>query len=327
MTTWAILGTGSIARKFASDLRLLKDARRLVVASREQAKAEAFAKEFGFERNYGSYEALLNDAEVEVVYIASPHSFHKEHSIMCLESGKHVLCEKPFAINAQEVSEMIAVARREKRFLMEALWSYFLPAITFSDELIKQGEIGNLQMIQADFGFRMSKVLPAHRLFDLKLGGGSLLDVGIYPVSLAMHYLGQPLEIKALAHLGQTGADEQSSIIMRFAKNALAMMYSAIRTDSHQEAVIYGTKGNIRLKSPWWATKELTLNNAKGEKHYKLDFEGFGYHFEASHVMQCLQKGLLESPKVGLDHSQRLAATLDAIRQQIGLSYPQDGVA
>jgi predicted dehydrogenase len=327
MTTpirWGILGTGNIAGQFAQGLTSLDDAELVAVGSRSQESADSFGDRFGVPRRHGSYEALASDPLVDAVYIGTPHSLHKENTIMCLKAGKAVLCEKPFAINAAETREMIAVARERKLFLMEAVWSRFLPLLVKLRELLAEGAIGEVRMLYADFGFRAS-VNPESRLFNPALGGGALLDVGIYPVSLAHMILGKPNRIAALAEIGETGVDEQGAMILGFPKGELALLSTAIRTSTPHEATILGTKGSIRLEREWWHGTKLTLQRGDGApEQLDLPFEGNGYNYEAAEVGRCLREGRLESDVIPLDETLEVMETLDAIRAQWGLKYPME---
>lgn len=321
---WGILGAGSIARKFATGLNDLPDTELRAVGSRTLAKADAFADEFGIPVRHDSYEALVNDADIDAIYVATPHSFHKEHSLLCMAQGKAVLCEKPFALNAQESQDMIDFARERKVFLMEAMWTKFLPHMVKLRELIAAGEIGSVRMLQADFGFRMGKVLPEHRLFDPALGGGALLDVGIYPVALAQQLFGAPTIIKSLANLGSTGVDEEASILLGHANGEQALLSTAIQVNTPHEAFVLGTEGRIRINAPWWAPSSLTLYKNGEEQPIAVDAPLNGYNYEALEVGRCLREGKLESDLVPLAETLSVMKTLDALRAQWGLSYPNE---
>ena len=325
---WGILGTGSIARKFAEGLKALDDAELVAVGSRTQQSADAFGDAFGVPHRRASYEALASDADVDVIYVATPHALHKDNTILCLRAGKPVLCEKPFAINAREAEEMIRCARERKLFLMEAMWSRFFP-ITFKvRELLRGGVIGEPRMLTADFGFR-TRINPKGRLFDPALGGGALLDVGVYPVSLSSMIFGTPTRIAGMAHLGETGVDEQAAIILGFPGGALSILYTAIRTRTPQEAVIMGTHGQIRIHSAWWRPTKMTVTgfaqrDTASPEVVELPYEGNGYNYEAAEVMQCLHAGKQESDLMPLDETLAIMRTLDEIRAQWHLKYPME---
>lgn len=322
-TRWGILGTGRIAGLFAQGLGALEDAELVAVGSRRQDTAEAFAATFGAKRAHGSCEALAADPDVEVVYIATPHPLHAEHSLLCLAGGKAILCEKPFALSAAEAERVVEAARERGLFLMEAMWTRFFPLMDTLQGLIAAGRIGEPRLLQADFGFR-TDFNPAHRLFDPALGGGALLDVGVYTVSLASFVLGQPSAVRSSATLGETGVDEQNAVILEHESGALALLYSAIRTQSAQEALISGTEGRIRLHAPWWQPERLTLHTAAGEEIFEAPLPHNGYAFEAAEVARCLQAGALESPLMPLDESLTIMKTLDRCRAQWGLRYPKE---
>ena len=320
---WGILGPGTISKKFATGLQSVPDAQITAVGSRDMERAQSFAKEYEIPRAYSNYEDLAADPEVDVIYVGTPHRFHKEHTILCLDAGKHVLCEKPFAINATEAREMVKAALRNNRFLMEAMWTRFLPAITRVRELIKAGAVGEVRMVQADFGFR-TKVIPDHRLFDPALGGGALLDVGIYPISLAHMILGTPDHITSMAALGNTGIDEQTAVVLGYDRGAMAVLSTAIRTNTQQEAYIYGTRGWIKIHAPWWASDTLTLKTGPGEGSLSLPYTGNGYNYDAEEVGRCLREKLPESPTIRLTESLTIMRIMDHIRDQIGLKYPME---
>lgn len=325
MTTpfrWGILGAGGIAHKFATGLSVLPDAQLIAVGSRTQQNADKFGDTFNIPHRHASYEALANDPEVDAIYVATPHPFHKENTILCLNAGKAVLCEKPFAINTAEAQEMVKVARDKGVFLMEAMWSRFLPTIIKAQELIASGEIGEVRMLNADFGFRTS-VNEDSRLFNLALGGGALLDVGIYPLSLAYLLFGKPVTIASAAHLGETGADEQAAIVLSYDKGQLALLSTAIRTNTAHEALIYGTDGYIRIPD-WWHANRLILNKGGKEQTFDVPHDGNGYGHEAAEVARCVRAGKLESDTMSLDETLAIMQTMDAIRAQWGLKYPSD---
>ncbi|MBZ0285164.1 MAG: Gfo/Idh/MocA family oxidoreductase [Anaerolineae bacterium] len=319
---WGILGTGSIATKFADGLSVLPDAEAAAVGSRTQAGADRFGEQHQIPRRYASYEALANDPDVDVIYIATPHTLHNENTRLCLEAGKAVLCEKPFAINAQEAAGMIALAREKRLFLMEAMWTRYLPVIVHVRRLIADGVIGEVRMLTADFGFRTG-FNPEGRLFDPNLGGGALLDVGIYPVSLAYALFGKPAEIKTVAGLGATGIDEQSAYLFGYPSGQLALLSSAVRTSTPHEAIIAGTEGLIRIPD-WWHARHFILSKGSETEVVELPFHGNGYNYEAAEVMRCLREGLLESETMPLDETLSIMGTLDAIREQWGLVYPKE---
>jgi len=321
---WGILGTGRIARTFAQGLANLPDAALVAVGSRSSEAAAAFGDEFAVPHRHASYEGLAADPEVDAVYVATPHSLHRDNSLLCLEAGKAVLCEKPFAINGGQAEEVVALARKRGRLVMEAMWTRFLPAIVRVRELLAEGAIGEVRLLSADFGFR-APFDPHGRLFDPHLGGGALLDVGVYTVSLASMVFGPPARVTSMAHLGPTGVDEQAAVVLGYERGQLAVLTTAVRTSTPQEATLMGTGGHIRIHSQWWHPTMLTLSvEGREEEVIHLPFEGNGYHYEAAEVMRCLRAGRLESEVMPLDETLGIMRTMDRIRAQWGLRYPME---
>ena len=321
-TRWGILGTGAIATKFALGLRAVEDAELVAIGSRSADTAGAFAKEHGIRRAHATYEELADDPEVDAIYIATPHVLHRENSLTCIAAGKAVLCEKPFAMNAREGAEVIEASRAAGTFMCEAMWTRFLPGTRRVRALIASGAIGEPRQLECDFGFR-TDFDPNSRLFDPKLGGGALLDVGIYCVAYArMVFGGPPTEIMSSAHLGETGVDEQSAYLFRYGDGALARMSSATRTQTAHRATISGTEGSIEVPG-FWHAKEVTVNGER-ERHPHI---GNGYSHEAIAVGDALRDGATECAEIPLDETLELARTLDEIRAQWGLSYPADEVS
>ena len=321
---WGILGTGAIARKFAEGLWHVEGAELVAVGSRSSQTADAFATAFGVPRQYSSYHDLAADPDIDVVYIATPHTLHQANSLLCLQEGKAVLCEKPFTVNAREAAAVIDLARERKLFLMEAMWTRFLPLFAKLRELLAQGVLGELRLLQVDFGFRAG-LNPTGRLFNPQLAGGALLDVGVYNLSLASLLWGRPAHIYTVAHLGETGVDEQSAVILSYAKGRLATLLSAIRTATPQEALLIGTDGWLKIHAPWWKATAMTLAVAAQEPQLiEVPFAGNGYNYEADEVGRCLRAGRIESAVMPLDETLAIMATLDEIRRQWGLRYPEE---
>jgi predicted dehydrogenase len=322
---WGILGCGKIAAKFAADLRLVKDAELYAVASRDEVRGKEFAQVYGAPQVFTNYEALAM-SNVDVIYIATPHGLHYEHTMLCLYHKKPVLCEKAFALNSEQVREMVNMARQNNVFLMEAFWSKFLPQYRKVIELINSGVIGKITWLQADFGFCGGDP-PAQRLFDPLLGGGSLLDVGIYPVFLAQSLLGKPERIVAAMIPASTGVDEQCSMVLTHRDGVLSTLSSSFVSDTPVQAVISGTLGRIEMQNRFHnASAKVMLAVGKDELKevdvYRED--GYGYQFEAQHVTDCLVKNMTESPVMTLQDSLDLMETLDAIRKVCGIRYPVD---
>jgi predicted dehydrogenase len=321
---WGILGTGQIARAFATGLRDVPGAELAAIASRNGDSAQAFAEEFGASRHYGNYQLLASDPQVDVIYVATPHNLHAENTIMCLQAGKAVLCEKPFTINRRQASEAITLARQKKLFLMEAMWTRYLPAIQEAKRLLDQGAIGTPRHIQADFGFA-ADVNADHRLLSKQFGGGALLDIGIYPLSVAAYFLGEIGEAHAQATLGDTGVDLQTAFILRHRSGGLSSCICSIVAPSPDVLTISGSAGIIQVNAPFFKSQSLTVTTPDGStRTVQLPYLGNGYTHEAIEVGRCLREGLLESPSMSLDETLALMTCLDTIRAQIGVSYPVD---
>lgn len=321
---WAILGCGKIARKFAGDLKLLPNARLYGAASRSLENAQAFASELGFEKAYGSYEEMVSDPAVDVVYIASPHSHHFEHAMLCLNHRKAVLCEKAFAINGKEVAQMIEAAQRNNTFLMEAFWTRFQPSFLKVLDIIHSGELGALKMVRSDFAFN-AEYNPEKRLYNVALGGGSLLDIGIYPIFMSLMTLGKPSEIKTLAKFCPTGAEE--SIMMSFAYpgGQIASLVSSFAAHSSTQTEFSFENGFVRLNRRFYTPTTLTYWK-NWEEEQLITFEkgaGFGYELEAAHVMDCLDQGRIESDWMPHQLSSDLMEIMDRVRADAGIVFPE----
>lgn len=321
---WGIIGLGKIARKFAEDLLLLDGVQLAAVASRDLEKAKTFAEEFQAASYYSSYEELVADPEIDVVYIATPHVFHLKNTIMCLKANKAVLCEKAFAMNSRQVDIMIEEAKKRKLFLMEALWTRFIPATEKLMELINTNIIGEIEKVQADFGFEADPN-PEKRVFNKKLGGGSLLDVGLYPVYLSLLLLGAPEKIKAKAQMTNQNVDGSCSMEFHYQNQIKAILESSIEKSTPTEAFIQGSKGTIKLHAPFHHTQKLTIAlNKQTQEDIEIKYTGNGYYHEILEVVDCLRKGKTESKKMPHSTSRQIIATLDAIREKIGLKYESD---
>jgi predicted dehydrogenase len=324
---WGILGCGRIAGKFAGDLRLLDDAELWAAGSRNVEKASAFARQHGFRHAYGSYEELVSDPDVDVIYIASPHAQHHEHTLLCIEHGKPVLCEKAFAINSRQAHEMIDAARASGVFLMEALWSRFLPHYQETMRMVREGKLGQVGSVLANFGFIPEPPVP-DRLFNPALGGGTLLDIGIYNVFFALSVLGRPDDVVAHMTPAPTGIDQQCAVTLIYHTGAIAQLFSSFEANLPIEVEISGPQGRIRLTTrfyeptariEWYPGRVDTRTEIQVEKH-----PGWGYQHQASHVHDCLRQGLTESPIWRHDDTLLLMETMDRIRQAAGISYPAD---
>lgn len=325
-TNWGIIGPGKIARKFATDLAGIPGARLHAVASTSVERAQSFAAEFGASHYYSSYQELTQCPDLHVVYIATPHAFHFEQALTCLEAGIPVLCEKPITLNANQLRTLMAVAQKKDTFLMEAMWSRFLPTTIKVLELIAAGVIGNVITVKADFGARFG-FDPLHRTYNPALGGGSLLDIGIYPLFLATTLFGKPLTIKATARLSSTGVDEACAAILEYPEGKMALIDSSFAYKTPTEAFIYGDNGgcihiHARFHGP---NAGFTLTVPDHEPvFYPYEWDNLGYRYEAIEVMKCLRDGKKESGLWPLSISMTIMEIMDEIRSQIGVRYPGD---
>lgn len=319
---WGIMGLGKIAHKFAQDLKQVDNAVITAVGSRSINKATDFASSYDAKNAYSSYEELAQDPDVDIIYIATPHSLHYKNTLLCLNHGKSVLCEKPFALNEQQAEEMAALARSKNLFLMEGVWTRFIPATQKLLELLEQESIGDLHYLKADFGFIVNAP-PESRLVDKNLGGGALLDIGIYPLYLSMLVLGNPIDIKANAILAPNGIDQFCSVIASFPNNTQAVMESSFISNTPTEAFIYGSKGYIKMHRKFHQTEKLELHLYESEttQVFELPIKGNGYVHEIEHVHERLQANATESDLLPLEMSLQLTRHLDRIKELIGLQY------
>ncbi len=319
---WGILGLGRIANRFASDLVTLSEAKIAAVASRSEGKAVAFAKKFGATKYYTDYSSLVADPDVDVVYVATPNTLHREHTLLCLENGKAVLCEKPLAVNERQVLDMVKSAEKNGLFLMEGVWTRCLPVIKHVRKWLNEKLIGEVRMLFADFGFRIM-FNPEDRHVNINLAGGALLDVGVYTLALAQMVFGDsPEKIFASSFIGETEVDDQTGLLLRYNGGGLALLSAAIQTNTIQEARIYGTEGSIHIPPIFWrpTSAVLQINN---KDPLKISGESsMGY--EAAEVMSCIKTGKKESPQMTLKESIATARIMDEARRQIGLIYPME---
>jgi predicted dehydrogenase len=317
---WAILGCGKIAKKFALELRGLPNANLYAAASRNIENAQNFVDEFGFEKAYGSYLEMVQDSNVDVVYVATPHNFHFEHTLLCLNHKKAVLCEKAFAINTKEVQQMIAASKENNTFLMEAFWVLFRPKLKKVKEIIATENLGKLKFVKSDFMFN-GEYNPNNRLYNIDLGGGSLLDIGIYSIFTALTFLGVPDKIKTLTHFSPTGSEESISMLFGYKNGATAVLTSSFDADYKNESELCFEHGIIKYDRFSRDPIKLVKNNVE-KKFYFENGPHLGYHFEASHVMECLDKNLIESPILTHQLSLDLMGILDAVRKDAGIIFP-----
>ncbi|MFI1399211.1 Gfo/Idh/MocA family protein [Streptomyces sp. NPDC020681] len=320
---WGVLATGGIAASFTADLQRMPDAEVVAVASRTEASAKAFADRFGITRAYGDWASLAADEDIDVVYVATPHSAHRTAAGLCLEAGKAVLCEKAFTLNAAEAEELVALSRDRGRFLMEAMWMYCNPLIRRLAALVGDGAIGEVRTIQADFGLQ-GPFAPDHRLRDPALGGGALLDLGVYPVSFAQLLLGEPDRIQADALLSDEGVDLNTGILLGWQEaGATALLSCSVTAATPVTASVTGTAGRIDLPPGFFFPDRFVLHREGREpQEFSADGQRDGMHHEAAEVMRCLRAGETESPLVPLDGSLAVMRTLDAVRDRIGVRFP-----
>lgn len=321
---WGILATGKIAGKFAAGMQTVEHAKLQAVGSRSEDKAKAFAQQYGIAKVHTTYEALANDPEVDIIYIATPHPYHHANALMCLEAGKAVLCEKPIAINQQQTTEMIAKAREKKVFLMEAMWTRFLPVWVQIKAWLDEGKIGEIKQLHADFAFK-APWDPKNRVLNPELAGGAMLDVGIYPLALAYYVFGEePVHASTTAHIGSTGVDEQSAYLLGYANGAFANLSAGVQVNSSRQAIIVGTEGRIVIPL-FWKSSEVRIEYEDGrEEYYPFPYESSGLQYQAVHAMQCLREGKTESPIMPWSESLRLMKLMDRFRAEWGLKYPEE---
>ena len=319
---WGVLGTGAIAAAFTSDLKTLADARVVAVASRTRHGANEFAAQHAVPKAYGSYEAMVDDDEIDVVYVATPHPAHREGALAAIRSGKAVLVEKPFALNAIEAREMVAAARSGGTFLMEAMWTRFLPHMRQIRQLIVEGRLGEVRSLTAELGGTAPSD-QGHRLNSLQLGGGALLDIGVYLVSCASMLFGAPARVLASGHLTSSGVDGQTVVVLSYPAGEQAALLTTIETDNGNRAHINGTLARVEIDGPFFRPAAFrVVGPADAVESFPSTDPLHGLRHQAAEVHRCLRLGLQESPIMPLDESVQIMVTLDAIRAQIGLTYP-----
>ncbi len=317
---WGIIGCGKIASKFASDFQFISGAHVEAVASRTDLKAQTFSREHNIPRYFGSYEALLEDADIDAVYIATPHSFHCQNSLAALDHDKAVLCEKPLAMHLGEAQEMANKAKKRKKLLMEGMWTAFLPHYQFVLKQLQEHKFGKLKELRADFGFSADPD-PQSRFCNTALGGGSLLDIGIYPVYAALSTLGNPESIEASAEFFETGADKSCRISFDYKGGIKAQLSSSLIEHTPTEAIFICEKGSIKINSRFHEPTSVELFDGIERKTVAFSTEGLGYHYEIEHFNALLRANKTESPIMSLITSMALTSLLDRIRSQIGLHY------
>jgi predicted dehydrogenase len=322
---WGIVGPGAIARGFAEAMSQTTGGSIVAVASRSLERANAFGDQFNVSRRYGDYGDLASDPDIDVVYIATPASRHEADTIAMLEAGKHVLCEKPFALNSVQAQRMVDVAAAAGSFLMEAMWSRFLPSYRKMMDLIDGGKIGEPNFVEANFGYRVPPTDIGNRHFDPHQGGGGLLDLGIYPVNLASMVLGVPERVSADGLIGPTGVDHTVAAVLGHPGGHLAVVQAAINVNMTCTARVAGTEGWIDLPAFMHCPHSFTVFNRE-TRNEVIDgsWEGNGMRFEIDEVHRCLAAGLVASPDIGWVESVSMMHTLDQIRAEIGLVFPAE---
>jgi predicted dehydrogenase len=318
---WGVIGLGNIAHQFVRDLELIKEAELYAVASRSVDKAKDFGEKYKAKKMYGSYQELMNDPNIDIIYIATPHDSHKNLTIESLESGKHVLCEKPIAINYEQTKAMIDASKKQNKFLMEAFWTRFNPSIQQILYKIKQGDLGDIKYVNADFAFRVEN--PTGRMTDITNAGGSLLDMGVYPLMLSYIVLGKPKNVLATSNFFESGADKQTAMILQY-ENAQAILHSSFVSPSNMSATISGTEGRLNIHSIWHETQGFSIskNGHKIDYHYPTLGKGFTYEIEECH--RCIQNSQIENEFWTHQNSLDVIEIADEVRKQSGLKFPNE---
>lgn len=318
---WGILGPGRIANQFAEGLKVIDGAVLYAVASTNLQRARVFAEKYRGEKTYGSYEDLVNDPKVDAVYIATPHRSHYENILLCLNAGKSVLCEKPMNVNSAETAELIKIAGQKKVFLMEALWSVYLPIYNQIRQWLNDGAIGEIKFLASTFGGNVPKD-GGDRWLNPELAGGTLLDMGVYPIAISQWVMQQnPTSFSAKSFIGKTGVDELTAVLLQYENGAISQFSSNFFVDGANEFLIFGTKGHISIPEPWSAS-QATLVSGDQELTVKMPFHGGGFEFETEEAMKCIHQGLMESPLMTWSNTLANMQLMDSIRAEIGLKYP-----
>jgi predicted dehydrogenase len=319
---WGIIGPGRIAHQFAEGLKVIDEAALYAVASTHQERAQAFVTQHGGEKIYTSYEALVSDPQVDAIYIATPHRFHIDNALLCLTAGKPVLCEKPLTVNAAETQLLIETARAHQVFLMEALWTRYLPIYQPVREWLDAKAIGDLRLLVSNFGINIPKD-PGERWLNPELAGGTLLDMGVYPIAVSQWVMGQrPHAFSAQAQLGGTGVDELTAVVLKYENGVISQFNSNFITDGVNDFYIYGSAGHIRIHANYWAATQATLVTGDRTSTATQPFRGGGFEYQTEEAIRCIRAGLLESP--AMSHADTLTnlQLMDSIRAEIGLKYP-----
>jgi predicted dehydrogenase len=310
---WGIISTGGIARTFANDLQYTESGVAVAVGSRTMENANRFADRFGIANRYASYEELVNDPDVDAVYVGTPHPMHFANATLALEAGKPVLVEKAFTMTSREAVDLVELARANKLFVMEAMWTRCLPHVAAVNELIAAGEIGDIVSVEADHGQHFD-FDPTSRWFSPELGGGALLDLGVYPVSFASMLLGTPSKMVKMIDLAPTGVDRQVSMIFGYESGAQAYLNTTTDAKTPTTATISGTKARIEIDGDFYAPSSFSLTTRAGDtRRFEFTTQGRGLHYEAAEVARCIQSGLLESPLMPLDETVSIMRTMESV--------------
>ncbi|GGC04466.1 Gfo/Idh/MocA family protein [Cellulomonas carbonis] len=319
---WGVLAPGGIAHTFAKAVLGHTEGRIVAVGSRSLDRAEQFAREYDVPTAHGTYEDLVADPDVEAVYVASPHSEHRDHALLAIAAGKHVLVEKSFTRNAAEAQEVVDAARAAGVFCMEAMWTRFLPHVVELRAALERGEIGEVVSVLADHGQAFGHLPSTHRLHDPRLAGGALLDLGVYPVSFAHHLLGAPDRVQALGSLTPTGVDGQISIALGYGERVQASLHTTLWSRTATTAVIGGTEGRIEVASDFYRPTTFTVVRADGERRTVEGLVDGGFQYQAAEVARRVAEGATESPLMTWDMTLDVMRTMDEVRRQVGVAYP-----
>ena len=324
MLRFGIVGTGNIAHRFARAISFVPDAKLVAVASRTKEKAEFFQKEFGLCYSFDSYEAMAQSDVIDVAYIAVPHQFHKPCTLLMLKSKKHVLCEKPMAVNEKEALEMFACAKENQRFLMEAMWARFVPGTIKLLELVQSGKLGTLQEIGGDFCYALSENQLSHHVLKVENGGGSLLDVGIYGLNFSKWFFGETVKTMDAKATLWKGIDSYTEVSLTYKEGGISHLSSAVFLDKPNFGYLKGTKGKASIPH-FYAPETVNIDYADGtHETITAPYKSNGFEYQIQHVCDCIQQGLLESPVITKEHTLFILKQMDAIRKQIHVHYPQD---
>lgn len=319
---WGILGAGNISDSFVSDFKEVHNGEVVAVAARSKSRAEEFAQKHNIEKFYGDYKEMLSNKEIDIIYIGTTHNFHYEHTKLCFDHGKSVLCEKPVTVNTAQFEELREIAKEKELFYMEAMWTYFLPAIKKVKEWIQAGEIGEVNTIKAEFGFTPDYI-PENRLFNLNLAGGALLDIGIYTLAISNYIIEDNIdEVFCSAKIGETGVDEHEAITIKYENGTIAQLTNSLRNDLENKVYIYGSGGRIIIEDDFWMSKKVTLVSENKKETFEDIRYTIGYNYEATEVGECIIKGEKECTLMPLDKSLKSMKLMDELREIMSLKYP-----